>query len=80
MTDSETEESISNIITKWEDRKKLISKLGNGIFSMAVYSKIIRMSTPINENCLLLVSIDPTESYQEIITEIIKLKTNNFLI
>ena len=76
LTDDETKESISNIVTMWDFRNKLISKLGNGIYSLTVYSKSIRVSIPFHKDGLILVSMDPDASYHEIIALILKFKEN----
>lgn len=78
LTINETKESISNIISIWEFRKQLVAKLGNGKYSMAAYSKIIRISIPFDNEGIILVSVDPIESIHEIIFEILKFKEDNF--
>ena len=78
LTEDETKESFSNTISMWEFRKQLATKLGNGIYSMTVYSKIIRLSIPFHKECLLLVSIDTIESHPEIVAKILKFKASYF--
>ena len=74
LTDDETNESISNIILMWDFRNKLISKLGNGVYSLAVYSKVIRLSVPFHKENLILISMDPDAAYHEIVTKILEFK------
>lgn len=78
LTDDEIKESFSNTISMWRLRKQLITKLGNGIYSMTVYSKLIRLSIPFHNECLLLVSIDVVEPHHELIAEILKFKASYF--
>jgi hypothetical protein len=74
LTPEETKESISDAITRWETRKKLSGKLGDPLYAMAIYKKVKRITLPINQKGLILVSMDPSGYHEVIIDEIVELK------
>ena len=78
LTPQETKESISDAIVRWETRKKLAGKLGEPIYAIAKYKKVIRITIPLNQRGLILVSMEPTGFHEILIDEIVEIK-NNYL-
>jgi hypothetical protein len=58
---------------RWNTRKNLIHKIGNTKYAMAEYDKIKRMSFPIDEKHLLMVTTEIDTDHQKIISTILNL-------
>ena len=71
---SETKKSIDDSIARWETRKKLAPKLGDPLYAFAEYGKVKRITIPINNNGLILVSMDSAAYHELIIREIMEIK------
>lgn len=74
----ETRESMEDAILRWETRKKLSKKTGEPLYAMAMYEKVKRFTVPLENDGLILVSMDPSGYHEVIIQEILHIK-NNFL-
>ena len=74
LSTKETEESIDGALVRWETRKKMAHKLGEPVYAMAEYKKVKRITIPINDDGLILVSIDSTGFHEVLLKEIIDLK------
>ena len=49
---------MNSAIHSWKTRRKYAKKIGEGQYAMAVYGKIIRLTIPLNEGQILLVTLD----------------------
>jgi hypothetical protein len=58
LTEEETRESLKYSVNSWKVRNHLAHKIGKGRYVLAVYEKLRRVTLPLGENHLLLVSID----------------------
>jgi len=58
---------------RWNTRKNLTHKIGNTKYAMAEYDKIKRMTFPINEKHLLMVSTQVDVDHQKIIYKVLDL-------
>ena len=56
---------------RWETRKKIQHKLGNAKYAMAEYEKLKRITFPINEKFLLMVTTEVGVEHQQIINAIL---------
>jgi hypothetical protein len=74
LTNKETELSLSQAVYRWSTRKKMASKVGKPIFSMAKYEKMYRFTLPLNGAGLILVSLEPEGNPLEIIEKVLELK------
>jgi hypothetical protein len=70
--------SAIQTIMRWNTRQLLSSFIGQGKYSMAEYEKIKRMTFPLNETALLLVSTDVTANHNIIISRILDIIGENF--
>lgn len=61
---------------RWDTRKNLTHKIGKTKYAMAEYNKLKRMTFPINENYLLMVSTEVETDHQKIIDTILDLIKN----
>ena len=78
LNPEELEESIDDNLLRWETRKKLSAKLGDEIYALTEYQKVIRITIPIKLDGLLLVSME-TDGYHEILLkEILAIVNDKF--
>ncbi|NIM26103.1 MAG: hypothetical protein GTN35_03765 [Nitrososphaeria archaeon] len=63
---------------RWQTRKNIEHKLGNTKYAMAEYDKLKRISFPIDEKHLLMITTEINSNHIDIIQNILKLlKENN---
>ncbi len=60
LTTEETETSIMEAIKRWQNRMKLVLKIGIPEWSITKYGKLLRITMAVGPNELLLVSADPS--------------------
>lgn len=77
LTPEEAKMSLYHAKLRWETRKALSYKLGNEKYSMAEYEKTKLINIPLNENSLLLVSMESTGDHVRLIDNILKLIPNH---
>lgn len=75
FTAEETKRSLLQALARWELRSDLASKTGKGKYAMAEYERLKRISVPIDETHLLLVSPEASADHRKIIDGILKLKS-----
>ena len=56
LTSEETAFSLTDTLSRWKTRQSLSNKLGKPLYAMAEYEKIKRITIPLNENGILLIS------------------------
>ena len=57
LSPEETESSLKRAATAWKGRKALSSKIGNGLYAVAAFEKITRMTFPLGDDNLIFVSL-----------------------
>ena len=57
LSEDETAASLKRAARSWEARKQLRPKIGNGLYAVAAFEKITRITFPLGENNLLFVSM-----------------------
>ncbi len=73
LSDRDTEKLIGESINSWRTRRLFSQKIGNGQYAIAVYDKLIRMSIPVNEYQILLVTMEVTLEIPKLIVDIKKI-------
>ena len=68
LTPEETKNSLIDTYSRWKTRQGLSKKLGKPLYAMAEYEKVKRITIPLNDDGLILVSTEPSV-YHEIITK-----------
>jgi hypothetical protein len=53
----ETEASLKRAASAWKGRKELSAKIGNGMYAVAAFEKITRMTFPLGDENLIFVSM-----------------------
>ena len=69
--------STRHTIVRWETRKLLSPFIGEGKYSMTEYEKIKRMTFPLNESTLLLITTEITVNHNFIINKIQQIVAEN---
>jgi hypothetical protein len=73
LSPEETQKSVQLAIGRWGLRDALTPKTGRAKYAMAEYDKIKRVTLPLNDDYLLLVSMDVESDHNMIIDSILKL-------
>lgn len=61
LTPEETAASLKRAAAAWKARKELKPKIGNGLYVVAAFEKITRMTFPLGDNNLIFVSMGSEE-------------------
>ncbi len=70
LTEQETRESLKYSVNSWKTRSQLAHKIGKGRYVLAVYEKLRRVTLPLDENHLLLVSFDNKGGQMDIVEKL----------
>lgn len=57
LSQEETEASLQRAATAWKARKQLSPKIGNGMYAVAAFEKITRITFPLFDKNLIFVSM-----------------------
>ncbi len=57
LSPEETEASLKRAASAWKERKALSPKIGNGLYAVAAFEKITRMTFPLGDENLIFVSL-----------------------
>ncbi len=57
---ADTKKTLKRAINSWQERSKIADKVGKGMYVIAAYEKIKRITIPLNNNHILFVSVDNT--------------------
>ena len=63
LSDEETHKSLKRAVASWYSRDELSEKLGNGRFAVVGYNNLVRITIPLKNEHLLLVTIDGDKPY-----------------
>lgn len=74
LTPAETKRSLLQALARWSLRNELARKIGRGKYAMAEYEKIKRITVPLDDTHLLLVTTEVDVDHMKIINGILKLK------
>jgi len=73
LSSEETQKSIQLALGRWGLREALTPKTGKAKYAMAEYEKIKRLTLPVDEDYLLLISMEVDADHNKIIDSIFKL-------
>ena len=71
LSPSDTRETLQHAASAWKSRMKHYDKIGNGIYTLAVYEKLRRVTIPLKSGNLLLVTIDNQGGQHQIVDKIL---------
>lgn len=70
LSEQETNESLRYSVNSWKTRNQLANKIGKGRYVLAVYEKLRRITMPLGDSHLLLVSIDNKGGQMDILEKL----------
>ena len=76
LSSEETKKSNMQALARWGLRNALVPKIGKGKYSMAEYEKLKRITFPLEESDLLLVTTEVDADHKKIINNILNLLQN----
>ena len=71
LSPEETKETLQHAVYAWKSRMKHYDKIGEGLYTLAVYEKLRRATIPLPSGNLLLVTIDNSGGQKQIIYRIL---------
>ncbi len=71
LSPSETDETLQNAVSSWKSRMKHYDKIGKGLYTLAVYEKLRRVTIPLPDNYLLLLTIGKEGGQKQIVDRIL---------
>lgn len=57
LSQEETESSLKRAAIAWKGRRELMTKIGNGLYAVAAFEKITRITFPLGKDNLIFVSM-----------------------
>ncbi|HET9806014.1 MAG TPA: hypothetical protein VFP49_03810 [Nitrososphaeraceae archaeon] len=80
-SNDETRRSNLQALARWGLRNSLSPKIGRGKYAMAEYEKIKRISIPLDDEHLLLITTEVQADHGKIISNVLKfLRTNSEMV
>lgn len=76
-SNDETKRSNLQALARWGLRNSLSSKIGRGKYAMAEYEKIKRITIPLDDDHLLLITTEVEADHGKIISNTLKLLSAN---
>ena len=73
LSNDETRKSNLQALARWGLRNSLSSKIGRGKYAMAEYEKIKRITIPLDDDHLLLITTEVEADHGKIISNTLKL-------
>lgn len=73
LTSDETRKSNLQALARWGLRNSLSSKIGKGKYAMAEYEKIKRITIPLDDDHLLLITTEVQADHGKVISDTLKL-------
>jgi len=77
LSNEETRKSNLQALARWGLRNSLSSKIGRGKYAMAEYEKIKRITIPLDDDHLLLITTEVMADHAQIISNALKLLRDN---
>ena len=71
LSPEETQETLLHAAKSWKSRMRHYDKIGKGLYTLAVYEKLRRVTIPLSSGNLLLVTIDNKGGQKQIIDRIL---------
>ena len=71
LSPEETQETIQHALSAWKSRMKHYDKIGIGLYTLAVYEKLRRVTLPLPSGNILLVTIDNKGGQKQIVDKIL---------
>ena len=67
LSPESTKDTLRHAASAWKSRMKHFDEIGRGLYTLAVYEKLRRVTMPLAENRILLVTIDNAGGQKQIL-------------
>ena len=67
LSPESTKDTLHHAASAWKSRMKHFDEIGRGLYTLAVYEKLRRVTMPLTENRILLVTIDNAGGQKQIL-------------
>jgi len=67
LSPESTQDTLRHAASAWKSRMKHFDEIGRGLYTLAVYEKLRRVTMPLAENRILLVTIDNAGGQKQIL-------------
>lgn len=67
LSPESTQDTLRHAATAWKSRMKHFDEIGRGLYTLAVYEKLRRVTMPLDKNRILLVTIDNAGGQKQIL-------------
>jgi len=73
LSPESTKDTLHHAATAWKSRMKHVDEIGRGLYTIAVYEKLRRVTMPLAADRILLVTIDNAGGQKQILDELLNL-------
>ena len=73
LSPESTKDTLHHAASAWKSRMKHVNEIGRGLYTIAVYEKLRRVTMPIANDRILLVTIDNAGGQKQILDELLNL-------
>jgi len=73
LSPESTKDTLLHAATAWKSRMKHVNEIGRGLYTIAVYEKLRRVTMPLADDRILLVTIDNAGGQKQILDELLNL-------
>ena len=67
LSPESTKDTLRHAATAWKSRMKHVDEIGKGLYTIAVYEKLRRVTMPLSDDRILLVTIDNAGGQKQIL-------------
>ena len=73
LSPESTKDTLHHAASAWKSRMKHVDEIGRGLYTIAVYEKLRRVTMPLADDRILLVTIDNAGGQKQILDELLNL-------
>jgi len=73
LSPESTKDTLQHAASAWKSRMKHVNEIGRGLYTIAVYEKLRRVTMPLADDRILLVTIDNAGGQKQILDELLNL-------
>jgi len=71
LSPQSTQDTLRHAAAAWKSRMKHFDEIGRGLYTLAVYEKLRRVTMPLSDNRILLVTIDNAGGQKQILDSLL---------
>ena len=71
LSPESTKDTLHHAASAWKSRMKHFDEIGRGLYTIAVYEKLRRVTMPLSDNKILLVTIDNAGGQKQILDSLL---------